>query len=124
MISALAVPLIEKAAAWSAPWIKLLPGRALLLPAAALALYVIGYWNGHSSAKTGSELASLKAQVETFRKDKEAAEKAAARAEAEASANAAIAAVNARIIEEFRNGPKSDACRLSGDDVRRLRNIR
>lgn len=122
MIS-LAASFLGKAALRLAPWVGGLSGRAWL-PVAALALYTFGYWIGHRSAETGAQLASLKAQVLTYQKDKEAAERLAQRAEAEAASNAAIAAVNARIVEEFRNAPKRDPCRLSGDDVRRLQRIR
>ncbi len=123
MISLL-VSLVGTAVTRFAPWIASPLGRAGVIFLASLALYSLGYWRGHTSAETGAELATLRAQVETYKRDKEAADKALQRAEAEAAANAQIAAINAKIVEEFRNAPKTDGCRLTRDDVRRLQQIR
>jgi len=93
----------------------------------AIAL-VVGFLYGHHVASNGEKVRNLRGEVAALRIDLSAANAAAAQAEAEARG---LRDLQARLegeldayTQELATRPDGRVCRLTGDDVRRLRGLR
>jgi hypothetical protein len=93
----------------------------------AIAL-VVGFLYGYRVASNGEKVRNLRGEVAALRIDLSAANAAAAQAEAEARG---LRDLQARLegeldayTRELAARPDIGACRLTGDDVRRLRGLR
>lgn len=103
---------------------RLATSRLGLVVIAALA----GWWWGWSGAREACEADALRAQIAAMRADVVAAREAERRAARQAEQLAAEAATNQERVDaltaDLASLPDGDGCRASGDDVRRLRDIR
>lgn len=107
------------------------PLGALLRPlapyliAAGLGIAVIvgAYQTGVRAERKRGEAAALRAELATVRADLAIARQAAADGEVRAAAIAAQSAADNRIVEEVRNAPRPNSCRLSPADAGRLQSI-
>ncbi|MGP9819161.1 hypothetical protein ACTZWW_04020 [Salinarimonas sp. NSM] len=95
----------------------------LIVIAAAL-----GWWWGASSAREACEADRLREVIAAMQADVVAAREAERRAARQAEQLAAEAASNQERVDaltaDLASLPEGDRCRASGDDVRRLRDIR
>jgi len=104
--------------------LSVLTSRAGLV---AIAL-VVGFLYGHHVANNGAKMRDLQGENAALRIDLSAANAAAAQAEAEAKG---LRELQSRLegeldayTRELAARPDIGACRLTGDDVRRLRGLR
>jgi hypothetical protein len=89
--------------------------------------FAAGFLRGQAGARAACATAALEARVAALTRDLEVSERAASFAADRARSAESAAAAHEKAIEEYRDAlqQRTDgACRLDGDDARRLRAIR
>lgn len=99
-------------------------GKYIGLALACVGVALIANARGFSDARALCQEAALRAELKQVRADLSIAQSAAKQAHEMGDRLAAAEARNMEFVNELQNRPVPDACRLSGDDLRRLLNIR
>jgi hypothetical protein len=108
------------------PSIKFLPDirTPVCVALVGVGIWLIAHASGFDAARDACKEASIRAELAQVRADLAHAQEAASQARILGDRLAAAEARNMEIVNELASRPIPDACRLGGDDIKRLLNIR
>lgn len=109
----------------AAAWFRIpVLGHYFGLALACVGVALIANAKGYSDAREACNEAAVRAELAQAKRDLAIAQEVANQARELGDRLAAQQARNLEIVNELQTRPVTDACRLSGDDVRRLLGVR